>query len=81
MNTPYIQPGLYEHYKGKRYEVLGIVHHSETVEPLVLYKALYETKFSADSLWVRPLAMFVENVDVDGKMTPRFRYVGEAAGK
>ena len=76
-----IPTGLYEHYKGKRYEVLGIVHHSETVEPLVLYKALYETKFGHDSLWVRPLAMFVENVEVNGKIMPRFRYLGKAFEK
>ena len=76
----HIKPGLYEHYKGKKYEVIAVVHHSETVEPLVLYKALYETKFGKDSLWVRPWAMFVENVEVNGKSVPRFRYVG-VAGK
>ena len=70
-----LSPGIYEHYKGKRYEVIGIVHHSETLEELVLYKALYETKFGQDSLWVRPLAMFMENVEVEGKLVPRFRYL------
>ena len=44
--------GIYEHYKGKRYKVLGVVHHSETTEELVLYKALYKTQFGVDSLWV-----------------------------
>jgi hypothetical protein len=68
--------GLYAHYKGKHYEVLGVVHHSETVEPLVLYKALYETKFGTDSLWVRPFEMFTGNVIVDGKEVPRFRFIG-----
>ena len=71
--------GLYEHYKGKRYEVLGVAHHSETLELVVVYKALYETEFGKDSLWVRPLAMFTETVDVKGKKIPRFRYIGEVA--
>ncbi|OGX05511.1 MAG: hypothetical protein A2Z88_10435 [Omnitrophica WOR_2 bacterium GWA2_47_8] len=71
-----IPNGIYEHYKGKQYEVLGIVHHSETVEPLVLYKALYEIpQFGKDSLWVRPLKIFTENVMVNGKETPRFKFV------
>ena len=65
--------GIYEHYKGKRYEVIGIVRHSETLEEMVLYKALYKTKFGKDSLWVRPLKMFLEKVEVDGKLVPRFR--------
>lgn len=73
-----IQTGLYEHYKGNKYEVLGIVHHSETTEPLVLYKALYETKFGKDSLWVRPLQMFLENVQVEGRLMPRFKYLGKS---
>ena len=72
----YIPNGIYEHYKGKRYEVIGIAHHSETLEPLVIYKALYETQFGADSLWVRPMDMFTQSVSVDGKQLPRFRYLG-----
>ncbi len=74
---PNLLIGLYEHYKGKHYEVLGVVHHSETVEPLVLYKALYETKFGIDSLWVRPFEMFTGNVIVNGQEVPRFRYLGK----
>ncbi|MBL8012509.1 MAG: DUF1653 domain-containing protein, partial [Candidatus Omnitrophica bacterium] len=46
--------GIYQHYKGKKYEVLDICRHSETVEELVVYKALYPTEFGSDSLWVRP---------------------------
>ena len=72
-----IKPGLYEHYKGKHYEVIGLAHHSETLEPLVVYKALYETKFGTDSLWVRPLAMFTETIEIDGKKVERFRYIGK----
>lgn len=71
-----LRTGLYEHFKGKRYEVLGVARHSETLEPMVVYKALYEGEFPAGSLWVRPLAMFLENVSVDGRSVPRFRCVG-----
>lgn len=72
-----IQKGFYEHFKGKRYEVLDVVRHSETQEELVLYKALYAGQYPEGSLWVRPLCMFVEQVQRDGKTLPRFRYLGE----
>lgn len=62
--------GLYEHYKGNRYRVVGVAHHSETMEELVVYEALYETDMR---LWVRPLAMFFEEVVVDGEKVPRFK--------
>lgn len=65
--------GKYEHYKGKRYEVIGIAKHSETFEEVVVYKALYGER----GLWVRPLKMFLEEVEVDGKKMPRFKYVGK----
>ncbi|MBP9865082.1 MAG: DUF1653 domain-containing protein [Candidatus Omnitrophica bacterium] len=68
--------GFYEHFKGKRYEVVGVARHSETLEPLVVYKALYAGNYPEGSLWVRPLAMFQENVVREGKEIPRFRYVG-----
>jgi hypothetical protein len=69
--------GKYEHYKGKQYEVIGIAKHSETLEELVIYRALYDSKeFPKEVLWARPKSMFLESVDVDGKMIPRFRYVG-----
>lgn len=61
-------PGLYTHYKGMRYEVLGTVRHSETLEPMTLYRALY----GEHGLWVRPAAMFLENVEIDGVRQPRF---------
>ncbi len=73
-----IAPGLYEHFKGKRYEVLGTARHSETLEPVVIYKALYKGEFPEGSLWVRPLAMFTETVIKEGKELPRFRYLGSA---
>jgi hypothetical protein len=67
---PLIQtpPGRYRHYKGGEYEVLDTVRHSETLEPMTLYRALY----GARGLWVRPAAMFEETVDIDGRLQPRF---------
>ncbi|RUO53499.1 DUF1653 domain-containing protein [Pseudidiomarina homiensis] len=69
-----IKPGVYQHYKGPEYEVLDVVRHSETEEVLVLYRPMYGER----ALWVRPFAMFVESVVVDGAEVPRFRYVREA---
>ncbi len=60
--------GRYRHYKGNEYEVLGVVRHSETLAPLVLYRPLYNDS----GLWVRPYAMFFEEVDVNGVRMPRF---------
>jgi hypothetical protein len=68
---PPLARGLYRHYKGGRYEVLGLVRHSETLAVLVLYRALY----GEQGLWVRPRAMFDEMVDVDGRQVPRFAWV------
>ena len=65
--------GRYEHYKGGEYQVLGIAKHSETSEELVVYKALYDK----GDLWVRPVKMFLEEVDVGGKKVPRFKYIGK----
>ena len=72
-----IQRGIYEHYKGKFYLVLDVARHHETLEEVVIYKALYETEFGDDTLWIRPLEMFTENVMVDGNEVPRFRYTGK----
>lgn len=60
--------GRYRHYKGGEYEVLDTVRHSETLEPLTLYRALY----GQHGLWVRPAAMFNETVEIDGVRQPRF---------
>lgn len=65
------EPGIYEHYKGNRYEVIGTVKHSESLEDMVLYRALY----GDHGLWVRPAAMFAEDVVIDGVTKPRFRRV------
>lgn len=65
--------GKYKHYKGKEYEVVGVALHSESLEKMVVYKPLYETPdIPTGTLWVRPFAMFFENVLVDGASIPRF---------
>lgn len=63
--------GIYEHYKKKQYRVLAVARHSETLEKLVVYQALYED----GSVWVRPLSMFFEDVIIDGLARPRFFYI------
>jgi len=60
--------GIYRHYKGQRYRVLGTARHSETMEPLVVYQALYGDR----GLWVRPAAMFSETIELDGEPIARF---------
>jgi len=67
-----IKLGKYSHYKGNEYEVIGVARHSETLEDLVVYKALYGNY----DLWVRPLNMFLEEVEVNGKKVKRFEYIG-----
>ncbi len=69
-----LQPGKYQHYKGKHYEVIGVAKHSETLEGLVVYKALYQKE--GENLWVRPLKMFTEIIVIDGKKVKRFEYIG-----
>ena len=63
-----MQKGIYRHFKGNKYEVLGVAKHSESGEELVVYRALY----GEGGLWVRPLTMFVEEVPWKGKRQPRF---------
>jgi hypothetical protein len=72
---PDLKPGRYRHYKGNDYEIIDLVCHSETHEWLVLYKRLYERE--GPELWVRPYDMFVEVGEFEGKVQPRFAYVGE----
>ena len=62
------RPGLYRHYKGNEYRVLGLARHSETLEPLVVYRALYGER----GLWVRPAAMFTEEIEIAGRRVARF---------
>ncbi len=72
---PELPRGRYRHYKGNEYEVIAVVRHSETLETMVLYKALY----GEGGLWVRPYAMFVEHVLVDGRSVRRFAPVEDAS--
>ena len=67
-----IRPGRYRHYKGKEYTVIGVARHSETEEELIVYRQEY----GDHGLWVRPRAMFLETVEVDGHTVPRFEYLG-----
>lgn len=71
-----IQAGRYRHYKGNMYQVIGIAKHSETEEDVVVYRALY----GECGLWVRPLDMFCENVEVKGKLIPRFELIKQENG-
>jgi hypothetical protein len=67
------RPGRYRHYKGGLYEVVDTVRHSETLEPMTLYRALY----GEQGLWVRPAAMFNEEIEIDGVRQPRFRSISD----
>lgn len=72
MDIMEIKPGKYRHFKGKEYEVLGIASHSETLEPMVVYRALY----GDGGLWVRPAGMWNETVMYHGTAVKRFEYIG-----
>ncbi|WP_416396750.1 DUF1653 domain-containing protein [Allohahella sp. A8] len=65
-----LRTGIYRHYKGQIYAVMGVARHSETEEELVVYRALY----GQQGLWVRPLRMFTETVEIDGETIPRFAW-------
>ena len=67
-----LRPGRYRHFKGKEYELIALATHSETLEPMVVYRALYGER----GLWVRPAAMWSEPVERDGWSGPRFTYLG-----
>lgn len=75
MSTISVPHGIYRHYKGKKYLVLGIAKHSETLEELVVYVTLYENE--AGPIWVRPLKMFTKEVQVNGKTVPRFEKLSD----
>lgn len=72
-----LQAGLYKHYKGFLYQVLSVARHSETCEPLVVYQALY----GSYGVWVRPLEMFLDTLEHDGKKVKRFTYMGPSSMK
>jgi hypothetical protein len=69
--------GIYQHYNQHFYQVSGIARHSETLEEMVIYQAMQGDY----GIWVRPLTMFEETVDIDGEQKPRFTYVGESFSK
>ena len=68
-----LKPGKYRHFKGGQYELIGMAKHSETLEPMVVYRALY----GEGGLWVRPAAMWTEWVEKEDYQGPRFQYIGE----
>ena len=68
-----LKTGKYRHFKGMEYELVGIARHSETEEPMVVYRALY----GEGGLWVRPLSMWNEQVDREDYHGPRFSYIGD----
>lgn len=67
----WLQPGLYRHYSGKMYKVIGVGRHSESLEEYVIYQELY----GEHGLWMRPLSMFCETIELDGKLVSRFSFV------
>lgn len=73
MNKDTVIPGRYRHFKGMEYEVLGVARHSETLEEMVVYRALY----GEGDIWVRPACMWRETVERDGKVMPRFIRIEE----
>jgi hypothetical protein len=71
-----LKPGKYQHFKGKFYEVIDIARDSDTLEELVVYRALYDSaEFGNNALWVRPKDKFCEDIIVDGKKIPRFNFI------
>jgi len=74
-----IKLGKYKHYKNeKMYEVIGVGHHSETLEELVIYRALYDSpEFGKKAVWARPKDMFFDTIVVEGKEIPRFKFVSK----
>lgn len=74
MDKQEIRPGIWRHFKGNRYQVIGVAKHSETLEPMVVYRALY----GEGGLWVRPASMWLETVERDGRTYQRFVFERDA---
>lgn len=71
-----VKPGIYKHYKGNFYLVIGSAKHSETLEDMIVYMALYDSsEFGKNQIWVRPLSNFFEDVEFEGKKVKRFEFV------
>jgi hypothetical protein len=75
LEIPKLEPGIYEHYKGNRYKVVGVGIDTETEQPVVIYQPIYSSDVS---FWVRPYDMFVGTVDVGGKIIPRFKKIADS---
>src|SRR5690242_4027344 len=77
MTEKILKLGKYRHYKTENlYQVIDVAHHSETLEEMVVYKALFHCKeFGSNSLWVRPKSMFLEDVEYNGHIVPRFQFI------
>ena len=75
-NVPSLETGIYQHYKGNKYNVLGVGRHTEIDEYFVVYSAV-DHKPDTPLIWLRPYEMFMETVEVDGKIIPRFRRIKE----
>jgi len=73
VNSNELKPGVYRHFKGGMYRLIGVANHSETLEPMVVYQALY----GKCELWVRPANMWLEQVEKDGYSGPRFTYISD----
>lgn len=71
--TKNLKLGVYEHYSGKQYDVIGVARHSETLENMVVYRARY----GENEIWVRPYDMFLETVEIDDNEVPRFKLIKE----
>ena len=69
-----IKQGIYRHFKGNKYHILGVAQHSENESSLVVYRPMY----GAGDLWVRPVEMFLETVELDGQQVPRFEFLEQA---
>ena len=74
-NGMVVKIGIYQHYKGNKYEVIGVAKDSETLEEFVVYRALYDNKVS--KLWIRQVDLFTDKVEVDGETVDRYKYIGE----
>lgn len=74
-NGMVVKIGIYQHYKGNKYEVIGVAKDSETLEEFVVYRALYDNKVS--KLWIRQVDLFTDKVEVDGESVDRYKYIGE----
>lgn len=79
ISIPGLQKGTYRHYKGDLVEVTGLALHSETLEPLVLYRHVSGARAGETYSWARPYAMFMEEVELDGHRLPRFERISPSA--